>query len=128
MVTSGDYQRSEATKRIRVPFVVFCNQRGPFLSQSGLKWALYAFFFLAFPAHGDPRRLDAIAMFCPLIGIITAKYEMMARKRKKADAQMTEISVSADGDFANWRYENDGDSVLMTESGQVWYWSSMSDC
>ena len=45
-------------------------------------------------------RLDAIAVFCPLIGIITGKYEMMARKwGKKADAEMTEISVSADGDF-----------------------------
>ena len=35
-----------------------------------------------------------------LIGIITGKYEMMAgkRKKKKADAQMTEMSVSADGD------------------------------
>ena len=65
----------------------------------------YALFFI-----GDPRRLDAIAVFCPLIGIITGKYEMMARK--KADAQMTEISVSADGDFG-------GDSVLMTESWQV---------
>ena len=35
---------------------------------------------------------------------------MMARKRKKADAQMTEISVSADGDFGETK---------MTESWQV---------
>ena len=55
--------------------------------------------FLAFPAHGDRLRLDSIAVLCPLIENITKKYEMMARKRKKTDAQMTEISVSADGDF-----------------------------
>ena len=86
--------------------------------QSGLKWALYAFFFLAFPAHGDPLRLDAIAVLCPLIGIITKKYEMMARKR------MEKSRCSNDGDFCLrgrrfWRDENDGDSVLMTESWQV---------
>ena len=62
---------------------------------------LVRFVFLAFPAHGDPLRLDAIGVFWhnPLIGIIIGKYEMMARKRKKTDPQMTEISVSADGDF-----------------------------
>ena len=82
VVTSGDYQRSDrarflltrrnakvattkATKRIRVPFVAFCNIiAGHSFTQSGLKWALYAFFFLAFPTHGDPLRLDAIAVFC----------------------------------------------------------------
>ena len=45
---------------------------------------------------------------------------MMARKRKKkkkADAQMTEISVSTDGDFGETKMT---DSVLMTESWQVW--------
>ena len=76
-----------------------------------------AFIFLAFPAHGDPLRLDAIAVFCPFIGIITGKYEMMARKRKKS-------RCSNDGGFRLrgrrfWRDENDGDSVLMTESWQV---------
>ena len=52
-----------------------------------------------------------------LIGIITGKYEMMAEKRKKS-------RCSNDGDFGLrgrrfWRDENDGDSVLMTESWQV---------
>ena len=45
--------------------------------------------------------VETPSLFLPttLIGIITGKYEMMAGKReKKADAQMTEISVSADGD------------------------------
>ena len=84
------------------PLWLFAISSGHSCTQSGLKWALYAFFFLAFHAHGDPLRLrlEAITVFCPIIGIITGKYEMMARKRtKKADAQMTEISVSADGDF-----------------------------
>ena len=84
------------------PLWLFAIIAGHSFIQSGLKWALYAFFFLAFPAHGDPLRLDAIAVFFlhnSLIGIITGKYEMMDRKRKKADAQMKEISVSADGDF-----------------------------
>ena len=38
-------------------------------TQSGLKWALYDFFFFLafeFPAHGDPLGRDAIAVFCPL--------------------------------------------------------------
>ena len=39
------------------------------------------------------------------------------KTKKKADAQMTEISVSAEGRF--WRDENDGDSVPMTESWQA---------
>ena len=47
-----------------------------------------------------------------LIGIITRKYEMMAGKRKKkADAQMTEISVSADGDSGETK---------MTETPYQW--------
>ena len=78
---------------------LFAISAGHSFIQSGLKWAVYALLFLAFPAHGDPLRLDAIDVFCPLIGIITGKYEIMARKRKNPDAQMTEISVSADGDF-----------------------------
>ena len=58
--------------------------------------------------------------FCPLIGIITGKSEMMARKRKKPRRSR----CSNDGDFRLrgrrfWRDENDGDSVLMTESWQV---------
>ena len=43
---------------------------------------------------------------------------MMARKRKKrkkADAQITEISVSADGDFGETKM-TETPSVLMTES------------
>ena len=45
---------------------------------------------------------------------------MMARKRKKkkADAQFTEISVSADGDFGEAKM-TETPSVLMTESWQV---------
>ena len=64
------------------PLWVFAIIAGHSFTQSGLKWDLYAFFFLACPAHGDPLRLDAIAVFLhnPLIGIIAAKYEMMARK------------------------------------------------
>ena len=135
MVTSGDYRRSyrarfslarrnakvattNATKRIRVPFVAFCNYRGPFLYPIGVKVGL-AFFFLAFPARGDPLRLYMPSLFLhnPLIGIITGKYEMMARKRQKS-------RCSNDGDFRLrgrrfWRDENDGDSVLKTESWQV---------
>ena len=66
--------------------------------QSPLKWALYAFFFLAFPAHGDPLRL---------------RLDAIAKSR-----------CSNDGDFRLrgwrfWRDENDGDSVLMTKSWQV---------
>ena len=83
-------QRQRRQKCIRVPG----------FTQSGLKLALYAIFVLAFPSHGDPLRPDFIAVFCPLIWIITGKYEMMARKPKKADAQMTAISVSADGILA----------------------------
>ena len=91
------------------PLWLFAISAGHSFTQSGLKWALYAFFFLAFPAHGDPLRLDAIAVFCPLIGI--GKYEMMARKRKKS-------RCSNDGDFRLrgrrfWRDENDEDSVLI---------------
>ena len=66
--------------------------------QSPLKWALYAFFFLAFPAHGDPLRL---------------RLDAIAKSR-----------CSNDGDFLLrgrifLRDENDADSVLMTESWQV---------
>ena len=96
---------------------------GHSITQSGLKWALYDFFFFLafeFPAHGDPLRRDAIPVFLPttLIGIITGKYEMMAGKRKKKSR------CSNDGDFGLrgrrfWRDENDGDSVPMTESWQV---------
>ena len=48
--------------------------------------------------------VETPSLFLPttLIGILTGKYEMMAgnreKKKKKGDAQMTEISVSADGD------------------------------
>ena len=72
---------------------------GLFLTlQSPLKWALYAFFFLAFPAHGDPLRL---------------RLDAIAKSR-----------CSNDGDFLLrgrifLRDENDADSVLMTESWQV---------
>ena len=57
-----------------------------------------------------------------LIGIITGKYEMMAGKRKK---RKEKSRCSNDGDFGLrgrrfWRDENDGDSVPMTESWQVW--------
>ena len=57
---------------------------GHSITQSGLKWALYDFFFFLafeFSAHGDPLRRDG-----------------KRKQNKKADAQMTEISVSADGD------------------------------
>ena len=57
-----------------------------------------------------------------LIGIITGKYEMMAGKRTK---KRQKSRCSNDGDFGLrgrrfWRDENDGDSVPMTESWQVW--------
>ena len=99
------------------PLWLFAISAGRSFTQSGLKWALYAFCFLAFPAHGDPLRLHDIAVCCPLIGIKTGKYEMMARKRKKK-------RCSNDGDFRLrgrrfWRDENDGESVPMTESWQV---------
>ena len=76
------------------PLWLFAISAGNCFTQLGLKWALYAFFFLAFPAHGDPLRLrlDAIAVFCPFIGIITGKYEMMAENEKKG-------RCSNDGDF-----------------------------
>ena len=72
-------------------------------TQSGLKWAMYDFFFFLafeFPAHGDPLRRDAIAVFAHYTN---RDYNWKIRndgrkKKKKADAQMTEISVSADGD------------------------------
>ena len=96
-------QRQRRQNAYVSPLWLFAIIAGHSFTQSELKWALYAFFFLAIPAHGDPLRLDAIPVFLhnPLIGIITGKYEMMARKRKKADAQMTVISVSADGDFGD---------------------------
>ena len=42
---------------------------GHSITELGLKWALYDFFFFLafeFPAHGDPLRRDAIPVFCPL--------------------------------------------------------------
>ena len=90
--------------------MAFCNYRGPFLYPIGVNVGLVC--FLVFPAHGDPLRLNAIAVFLPnpLIGIITGKYEIVARKRKKN-------RCSNYGDFRLrgrrfWRHENDGDSVL----------------
>ena len=65
--------------------LLVCNNAA--MKRCPVKVDLVRFLFLAFRC------------FCPLIGIITGKYELMARKRKKDDAQMTEISVSADGDF-----------------------------
>ena len=74
------------------PLWIFAISAGHSFIQSGLKWALYAFFFLAFPAHGDPLRLDAIAVLCPLIGIITKKIRNDGPKTKKS-------RCSNDGDF-----------------------------
>ena len=44
--------------------IVHGRKIGHSFTQSWLKWALYAFFFLAFPAHGDPLRLDPSLFFC----------------------------------------------------------------
>ena len=52
----------------------------------------------------------------PLIGIITGKYEMMARKRKSQCSNDEDFRLSG---RRFWRDENDGDSVLKTESWQV---------
>ena len=71
------------------------------------KWALYDFFFFLafeFSAHGDPLRRDAIPVFCHYTNrdyngkIRNDGRKTKKKKTKKADAQMTEISVSADGD------------------------------
>ena len=80
----------------------FCNYRGPFLYPIGVKVGLVRYLFSCISCTWWPTSSRCHRCFWhnPLIGIITGKYEMMARKRKKADAQMTtEISVSADGDF-----------------------------
>ena len=87
--------------RTHAPNPHCCVARGD--TSSGLKWALYDFFFFLafeFPAHGDPLRRDAIPVFSHYTNRdYNWKMRNDGRKtKKKTDAQMTEISVSADGD------------------------------
>ena len=61
---------------------------------------LVCFLFLAFPAHGEALRLDVIAVFLHTHRDYNWKIRNDGPKTtKKGDAQMTEIFVSADGDF-----------------------------
>ena len=62
---------------------------------------LVRFLLLAFPAHGDPLRLrlDAIAVLSPHWDYNWKIRNDGPKRKTNADAQMTEISVFADGDF-----------------------------
>ena len=55
-------QRQRRQNASASPLWLFAIIAGHSFTKSGLKWTLYAFVFLAFPAHGDPLRLDAIAV------------------------------------------------------------------
>ncbi len=62
-------QRQRRQNAYVSPLLLGAISAGHSFTQSGLKWALYDFFFFLafeFPAHGDPLRRDAIAVFCPL--------------------------------------------------------------
>ena len=99
---------------------------GHSITQSGLKWALYDFFFFLafeFPAHGE-HFVETPSLFFAHYTNRDYNWKMRndGRKTKK---KKKKSRCSNDGDFGLrgrrfWRDENDGDSVPMTESWQVW--------